>query len=205
MKEILQIGITGGIGSGKSLVCRIFQTLGIPVYDADSRAKALMTTDGILISAIRKEFSDLSYDAEGQLNRKYLGDMVFSDPVRLARLNELVHPRVALDYHTWIKAQSGSPYVLKEAALLFESGSHKQLDKIIVVVAPVELRVSRVLKRDAHRTSQQLYDIISRQMPEEDKMKRADYVLHNDERELLIPRVLKLDDEFRVLSASRSN
>ena len=136
MKTPLQIGITGGIGSGKSLVCRIFGQLGVPVYDADSHAKALMTTDGILVSQIKKEFGDLSYRADGSLNRKWLGDHVFSDQEQLEKLNALVHPRVAVDYERWVSQHQHEPYVLKEAALLFEAGSHRLLNKIIVVSAP---------------------------------------------------------------------
>src|SRR5690606_15476723 len=114
MRKPLQVGITGGIGSGKSLVCRIFQCLGISVYDADSRAKSLMTTDGILVSQIRKEFGDLAYHADGSLNRKHLGETVFNDPDRLELLNKLVHPRVGEDYRQWLEENSREVYVLKE-------------------------------------------------------------------------------------------
>lgn len=152
MASPFQIGITGGIGSGKSLVTRIFGHLGIPVYDADSHAKELMTTDGILVSQIRKEFGDLSYNPDGTLNRVYLGNTVFSDSKRLEILNRLVHPRVTLDYERWLKLHLKSKYVIKEAALLFEAGTAASLDKVVVVSAPEELRIKRVLKRDPHRT-----------------------------------------------------
>jgi dephospho-CoA kinase len=145
MHQPIQIGITGGIGTGKSLVCQIFHVLGVPVYDADSRAKKLMTTDGILIDQIKKEFGTLSYDEKGDLNRELLGKAVFNQPDKLARLNALVHPRVAYDYNQWINEQRGANYCLKEAALLFEAGSYQLLDKIIVVSASDELRIKRVL------------------------------------------------------------
>jgi dephospho-CoA kinase len=196
LKPALQIGITGGIGSGKSLVCRIFSCLGIPVYDADRRAKALMTTDGILMSQIRKEFGDLSYDEEGNLNRTFLASTVFPNAEKLDRLNSLVHPRVGEDYNNWYKSVGNTPYVLKEAALLFESGSFNQMDKVIVVFAPVELRVKRVLSRDPHRTADQVRDIIKRQWPAEESMKRADYIVTNDESELLILQVISLHQKF---------
>jgi dephospho-CoA kinase len=197
LEPALQIGITGGIGSGKSLVCRIFSCLGIPVYDADRRAKALMTTDGILISQIRKEFGDLSYDEEGNLNRAFLASTVFPNAEKLDRLNSLVHPRVGEDYNNWYKsAAAQAPYVLKEAALLFESGSFTKLDKVIVVFAPVELRVKRVLTRDPHRTADQVRDIIKRQWPSEEIMKRADFIVTNDESELLIPQIISLHQKF---------
>lgn len=196
MKAPLQIGVTGGIGSGKSLVCKIFQILGAPVYDADNRAKYLMTTDGILISQIRKEFGDLSFDKEGNLNRAFLSATVFSDPVKLERLNSLVHPRVGVDYEAWVNGFTHQPYVIKEAALLFEAGSYQSLDKIVAVYAPVGLRIERVLNRDAHRSRQQVEDIIQRQWPDEEKMKRADFVIYNDESRLIIPQVLELHQRF---------
>lgn len=196
MGKPLQIGITGGIGSGKSLVCKIFNALGTPTYDADSRAKMVMTTDGILVEAIKKEFGVLSYDAKGVLNRQHLANSVFSQPDKLKRLNELVHPRVAVDYEHWVSSQADVKYVLKEAALLFESGSYQSLDKIIVVTAPETLRVMRVLIRDPHRSAEQTKEIIRNQMEEEEKIKRADYVIVNDETTLLIPQVLNLHLQF---------
>ncbi len=195
MKKPLQIGITGGIGSGKSLVCRIFSLLGVPVYDADSRAKSLMTTDGILVSQIRKEFGVLSYRADGGVNREYLAEHVFNDPERLKLLNSLVHPRVGEDFNRWVREQR-SVYVLKEAALLFEAGSNTALNKIIVVSAPEELRISRTLQRDRHRTEQQVKDIIQNQLKEEEKLKLADYIVVNDESKPLIPQVLELHKQF---------
>jgi dephospho-CoA kinase len=187
-----QIGITGGIGTGKSLVCRIFQCFGVPVYDADSHAKELMTTDGILISNIKKEFGELSYNTDGSLNRNYLSLRVFNDAEQLSKLNQLVHPRVAIDYKRWVDKKVGAQYVLKEAALLFEAGSNQQLDKVIVVTAPETLRIQRVLKRDRHRTEAQVKSIVENQMPEEEKMRRADFIVSNDETVLLIPQVVEL-------------
>ncbi|HYF68085.1 MAG TPA: dephospho-CoA kinase [Ohtaekwangia sp.] len=192
----LQIGITGGIGSGKTIVCKIFQALGVPIYDADSRAKYLMTTDGILISQIRKEFGDLSYDSLGQVNRKYLAANVFANEEKLGRLNELVHPRAGEDYANWTRQHGGKNYVMKEAALLFETGTHQQLDKIVVVFSPLELRLKRIQSRDKHRTSSQIMDIINKQWPDEDKVNRADYVIYNNEHQLIIPQVLALHQEF---------
>ncbi len=190
----LQVGITGGIGSGKSLVCRVFSCLGVPVYDSDNRAKALMTTDGILISQIRKEFGDLSYDDHG-LNRSYLAEVVFGDQDKLEKLNKLVHPRVGADYTRWLSQQE-SPYILKEAALLYESGSYQQLNRVIMVYAGESVRIQRVLARDKHRTYQQVKDIIRQQWPDDEKKERADYVILNDESVLLIPQVLELHKGF---------
>ena len=195
MKKPLHIGITGGIGSGKSLACRIFNLLGAPVYDADSRAKSLMTTDGILVSQIKKEFGVLSYRADGGVNREFLAEHVFNNPEKLKVLNSLVHPRVGEDFKRWAEKQS-SAYILKEAALLFEAGSNKQLDKIIVVSAPEELRIQRVLQRDKHRTAEQVMDIIRNQLKDEEKLKLADYIIINDESKPLIPQVLELHKQF---------
>lgn len=199
MNKPLQVGITGGIGSGKSLVCRIFLCLGIPVYDADSHAKKLMTTDGILVSNIRKEFGELSYNTDGSLNRKYLSVTVFNDAKKLETLNSLVHPRVASDYAQWVNEHRHHPYVLKEAALLYEAGSYRQLDKIVVVTAPDELRIERVVRRDPHRSREQIRAIIGQQMSQEEKMKRADFVVDNGETTLLIPQVLGLHESFFAL------
>jgi dephospho-CoA kinase len=192
----LQIGITGGIGSGKSLICNIFRCLGVPVYDADSHAKELMTTDGILVSDIKKEFGVLSYSVDGGLNRNYLSKQVFNDPERLETLNKLVHPRVGVDFRKWVERKKRHPYILKEAALLYEVGSYESLDKVVVVYANEVLRIQRVLKRDPHRTADQVMAIIKNQMPEEEKLKRADFTILNDETVLLIPQVVSLHQRF---------
>lgn len=199
MDKPLQIGITGGIGSGKSLVCRIFRSLGISVYDADSHAKELMTTDGILISNIKKEFGELSYHGDGSLNRKYLSSTVFNDAGKLEKLNKMVHPRVGEDYLQWVNERRGQSYVIKEAALLFEAGSYKLLDKVMVVTAPDWLRIERVKQRDPQRTEEQIRTIIGNQMPQEEKMKLADFTIVNDESVLLIPQVLKLHARFQSI------
>lgn len=192
----LQIGITGGIGSGKSLICKIFRVLGAPAYDADTRAKYLMTTDGILVAQIKKEFGELSFDETGDLNRTYLGERVFQHPAQLAVLNSLVHPRVAEDYRHWVQRQPDVPYVIKEAALLFESGSYRGLDEVVVVSAPEPLRIARVMRRDPQRTREQIKDIIARQMPEEEKLANANVIIRNDETEAVIPQVLALHDRL---------
>lgn len=178
------------------MVCKIFHCLGVSVYDADSHAKELMTTDGILVSEIKKEFGVLSYNGDGSLNRSYLGKEVFNDSERLNTLNKLVHPRVGIHFKQWLDQKRNYPYVLKEAALLFESGTNQALDKVIVVHANEALRIQRVLKRDPHRTADQVLAIIKNQMPEEEKLSRADYVIQNDETTLIIPQVVALHHRF---------
>ena len=199
MKKPLQIGITGGIGSGKSTVCRIFSTLGIPVYDADSRAKSLMTTDGILVSQIKKEFGVLAFRSDGNPDREYLARTVFQDQEKLAKLNSLIHPRVAVDYDQWVSEQK-SDYVLKEAALLVEAKSYQALDKLILVHAPAEIRIKRVLQRDPQRTRQQVEDIIRNQLSDEEKLALADFNIVNDESRLVVPQVLELHEVFKSLT-----
>lgn len=155
-----------------------------------------MTTDGILISAIKKEFGDLSYHPDGALNRVYLGDHVFGDAAKLEKLNKLVHPRVAVDYANWLRQHGQFKYALKEAALLFEADAARFLDRIIVVTAPEELRIKRVLKRDPHRTVEQIKGIVENQMSEAEKLERADHIIVNDETKLVIPQVLSLHAIF---------
>ncbi|HPW62049.1 MAG TPA: dephospho-CoA kinase [Cyclobacteriaceae bacterium] len=200
MQKPIQIGITGGIGSGKSLVCKIFGVLGVPAYDADSRAKNLMTTDGILIDQIKKEFGSLSYDVKGGLNREFLSATVFSKQDKLKQLNALVHPRIAVDYKQWVEEHEENKYVLKEAALLFESGSYKELDKIIVVTAPKEIRIERVLARDNHRTKEDVEKIIQNQISEEEKEAKANFIIRNNESELIVPQVVDLHKRFNSMN-----
>lgn len=170
--------------------------MGAPLYDSDSRAKYVMTTDGILISNIKKEFGELSFRPDGSINRNYLSELVFPDTRRLGKLNELVHPRVAKDYQEWVAEHAGYGYVVKEAALLFESGSYKQLDHVILVVAPEEMRIERVVRRDPGRSPDQVREIIAQQLSDEEKMKLADTVVLNDESRLVIPQVVELHKRF---------
>jgi dephospho-CoA kinase len=191
----LRIGVTGGIGSGKSLVCKIFATLGAPTYDADSRARRLMTEDKVLVDQIKQKFGAQSYSG-GELNRDYLSKEVFNDTEKLKMLNSLVHPRVAIDSEKWMKENVKAKYLIKEAALLYESGSNKTLDKIIVVTAPEDMRVKRVVARDKSKTNADVLKIIHNQMSEDEKVELADFIIRNDESELVVPQVLKLHERF---------
>ncbi|SFQ31124.1 dephospho-CoA kinase [Hymenobacter arizonensis] len=195
---MLRIGITGGIGSGKSIVSRLFHALGVPIYDADTRARWVMENDAELREQLSAAFGPTTYDAAGRLNRPVLAGTVFNNPALLAQLNSLVHPHVGTDFERWATAQQQArhPYVLKEAALLFEAGSYRQLDRIITVFAPVAVREARVLRRDPHRSPADVQAIMAKQLSEEEKMNRADYVLTNDEVLPLLPQVLALHTEF---------
>lgn len=194
---MLKIGLTGGIGSGKSTVAKIFETLGIPVYYADAEAKRLMNSSETLKKAIRQHFGDAAYEKD-QLNRKYLADIVFNNPEKLELLNALIHPETINDAAQWMQQQS-APYCIKEAALLFESGAAENLDFVVGVYAPQALRIKRVMKRDGF-TEAEIMKRISRQINEEMKMKLCDFVITNNEQELLIPQVLKLHQHFSGLS-----
>lgn len=199
-----QVGITGGIGAGKSLICKLFQLLGIPIYDADSRAKWLMSNDAGLKKAIQQAFGKESYDAEGALNRRYLANQVFAKgEEQVKRLNSLVHPRVGEDSQEWAKEQLGkAPYVLREAALLFESGGYKQMQRNITVFAPIDLRVARVRQRDPQRSEEEVRQIIGKQWSEEQRQQLADYTLYNDESQMLIPQVLTLHEQLITLATT---
>jgi dephospho-CoA kinase len=194
----LLVGLTGGIGSGKTTIAKIFAILGIPIYYADERAKWLMAFDEELKQEILTHVGPESYSEDGSLNRGYLAGTVFSDEEKVKTINSLVHPAVKKDFEKWV-GQQNSPYVLKEAALLFETGSYKDLDKTINVSAPLKIRVTRVLMRDLHRTEKQVNDIIDKQIPDEEKNNRADYVIKNAENKLLIPQVLKIHSELLEL------
>ncbi len=202
---MVRIGLTGGIGSGKTTVARIFETLGIPVYYADDAAKRLMNTDEELKAAITRHFGTDSY-ANGELNRKYLASVVFNDKEKLELLNSLTHPATIRDAEEWTQqlAESGPqgpaggqspPYIIKEAALLFESGAAEHLDSIIGVYAPQHMRVQRVMQRDGLPAAE-VMKRISRQIDEEMKMKLCDHIISNNEQEMLIPQVLKLHRQF---------
>lgn len=191
---MLKIGITGGIGSGKSIICRIFNVLGIPVYDADSAAKDIMVSDKALIQAIKGTFGQEAYHEDGSLDREYLAKRVFHDEAELKKLNQLVHPVVIQAAEDWVKQQD-SPYTLKEAALLFESGSYKKNDFNILVTAPVDIRVRRVMMRDKV-SSEQVHARMANQLSDDEKYKLTDYVIINDGVTAVIPQVLRLHAEF---------
>jgi len=197
LNRMLKIGITGCIGSGKSTVVEIFAQLGIPVYNADFRAKFLMEKSPTVIAKIKNLFGDHAYKADGILNRKFIADKVFSDTALLTQLNEIVHPAVFTDFEEWCNTFTDKKYVVKEAALMFESISHTQLDKIIVVTAPEVLRINRTIKRD-HVSSEDVIKRMKNQFTQEKKLSLADYEIKNDENELLIPQVLELHHKFSV-------
>jgi dephospho-CoA kinase len=192
---MLKIGITGNIGCGKTTVSKIFEILGIPVLYADDAAKNVMVNDPELIEGIKREFGTASYFDDGSLNRKHIAGIVFNDEKQLIKLNSLVHPAVFRAFDTWAAQITDAPYVMKEAALLFESDSYKMCDQTIMVTAPLELRISRVMQRDG-LTREEILSRDARQFSEEKKIALADFVIRNDDSELLIPQVLALHEKF---------
>jgi dephospho-CoA kinase len=191
---VLSVGLTGGIGSGKTTVAHVFETLGIPVYYADTEAKRIMNEDAELKEAIIKNFGSASYK-KGELDRAYLSQIVFNDSYKLDVLNSLVHPATIRDADLWMKNQN-SPYVIKEAALLFESGAAGHLDYVIGVYAPSEMRIKRVMQRDGV-SREEILKRIKSQMDENIKMKLCDFVITNDESELVVSQVLKIHEQLR--------
>ena len=193
---MLKIGITGGIGSGKTTVCKVFETLGIPVFYADTVAKQIMITDEILVKGVKDAFGEESYTDNGALNNKHIAAIVFNDAAKLAKLNELVHPAVFRAFDNWVKDVPASvPFILKEAALLFESGSYHMCDKNILVIAPEEIRLQRVMQRDGV-TAEQVKARMDKQMSDEEKLKLADYTIYNNETDSLVLQVIRLNQMF---------
>jgi dephospho-CoA kinase len=190
---MLKIGLTGGIGSGKTTVARIFEVLGIPVYYADEAAKNLMNSDPQLKQQIMQRFGTAVYK-EGKLDRHFLGSLVFSDTEKLRQLNEIVHPATQKDAAHWMSLQT-TPYAIKEAALIFEAGLRPDFDYVIGVTAPESLRISRVIKRD-QSSREKVLDRIRQQMNEEEKMKLCDFVIVNDEKEAVLPQTIRVHESL---------
>ncbi|HSY61554.1 MAG TPA: dephospho-CoA kinase [Cytophaga sp.] len=197
---MFKIGITGGIGTGKSTVCRIFSILGVPVYDADSRAKWLTENDAIIREGLITTFGTNVFDGT-VLNRPYLASVAFADEAKTNALNAIIHPAVGRDFVDWVKVQS-TPYVIKEAALFYEADTAREMNEMIVVTSPTTLRIARVLQRDAHRNEKQIRDIMNRQLPDAEKIELADHVIFNDEEHLLIPQILRLHEHFLLKALS---
>lgn len=192
---MIKVGITGGIGSGKTTVCKIFEVLGVPVYYADDRAKELITTDETLIKKIKKLLGEDVYDSQNNINKKRIAAVVFNFPEVLEQYNAIVHPAVFEDAEKWMRRHQQFDYILEEAALLFETGTYQKLDTIICVTAPLEVRIERIKKRDG-LTEEEILSRISNQMPEEEKIALSDYVIYNDGSTPLIRQVLRIHEKL---------
>lgn len=185
---IVKLGITGGIGAGKSMVCRVLEVLGVPVYYADDRAKWLMNHQPKLKQSIALLFGTKSY-REGVLDNRFIAERIFTNQDLIKQMNTLVHPAVKQDFKEWCVTQS-KKIVAKETALLFETGSYKELDQSWLVTCPIDKRIKRVKKRDPSRSDQEILGIIEKQWNDEEKLPLADIILANDDEQLLIPQVL---------------
>lgn len=192
---MFQVGLTGGIGSGKTLICSIFEKLQVPVYYADTEAKRLMNSDPGLKKQILELFGEQAY-MEGQLNRKYLAELLFGDAVLLAKTNALVHPVVREDFKSWSHRQKDVPYVMEEAAILFESDAYKELDRTVLVYAPEELRIRRVMERDGC-DRESVLKRMKHQLSEEKKKELADHILINDGEQMLLYQVIELHNKLK--------
>ena len=196
---MLKVGITGGIGSGKSTISAVFVYLGVPCYNADTRSKWISNNHKEVVKEIESEFGKQAY-INGEMNRPYIASIVFSNKEKLAVLNQIIHPRVAEDYQLFCEKHKDAPYTLKEAAIMFESGTNKTMDKVILVVADKETRIKRVMQRDAISRN----EVISRmdkQMSDEEKLKLADFVIDNNGVELIIPQVLAIHAQLKELKS----
>lgn len=184
-----KIGITGGIGSGKSIVSRILQLMGYPVYSSDQRAKEIMHENQALIRSLKELFGEEAY-LDSELNRPYIAAQIFQDDSKRTAMNQLVHPAVREDFQQWASRQK-SPILFQESALLFETGNYKSFDAVILVSAPEEIRMKRIKERD-HLTDEQVQSRFNAQMPEEEKMKLTNLVIQNDGNHLLVPQILEV-------------
>ncbi len=187
---MLKIGLTGGIGSGKSFVCNLFAQLGIPIYNSDERGKYLMANSHEVKEAILNLLGKEAYK-DGALNRNHIASVVFNDPKLLNKLNNIVHPAVFKDFNHWcsIQEKENPAFILKEAAILFESGAYKKLDKIILITAPEHVRIERVMERDGI-SEDAVRNRIKNQTPTEDLIPLTDFIIRNDDKELILPQII---------------
>ena len=175
---MLKVGITGGIGSGKSTVSSFFSVMGVPVYDSDKRAKYLMQHDNSIIGTIKKEFGERSY-LNNQLNRSYIAEIVFKNESKLKQLNSIIHPAVRTDFNIWLSQNSNAKFVIKEAAIMIESGAYKEMDKLIVVNAKRDQKIKRIKKRD-HLSLEDIENRIQNQLSDEIRNQYADFIIENN-------------------------
>ena len=197
---MLNVGLTGGIGSGKTIASKIFEVLGIPVYQADIAAKSLMESNPILKNQLIEHFTENAF-VDGKLNRKYIADIIFNDKEKLHLINSLVHPYTIQDGIEWMKKQT-TPYAIKEAALIFESGTQSNFDYIIGISSPQSMRLNRTIKRD-NTNRELILEKMEHQLDEQVKMKLCDFVLQNDEKTLLTTQVIAVHEKLIALSKAQ--
>ena len=192
----LKIGITGGIGSGKTIVCEIFKLLGIPVFQADFVAGKLINSDAVIRSELISRYGNDIYQTDRKVNREKLAGIIFNDDAELEKVNKIIHPVVRNEFMNWVKNQEAE-YVIHEAAILFESGFYKMMDAAILVTAPEEMRIERVIKRNG-LTRENVVSRIAKQWPDSEKRKFATFELINDNKSLLIPQIIEIDNKIKI-------
>lgn len=194
---MLKIGITGGIGSGKTIIAHVFEILGVPVFYSDAVAKNLLSQDKNVKHQIINIFGEALLSDKNEIDKNLLSKIVFSDKEKLAKLNSIIHPEVKKVFENWLKEQTktNTKYILKEAALLFEAGTYKELDKIITVIAPKDLRIKWVMKRD-NITAEAIIKRMENQWTDDEKIKLSDFIIQNDDKTLLLPQILKIHNKL---------
>ncbi len=191
------IGITGGIGSGKTTVCNVFSLLGIPVFEADGEARRLMNSNNKIKKALLGLFGEKAYTAGGQLNRQLVASVIFQNNKIRTKVNELVHPWVRKEFHKWLEWKKHYPYVIYEAAILFETGFYEEMDYSILVTAPEKQRISRIMQRNGI-TEPKVRERMKSQWPEEKKKKVADLCLENDNKNMILPDIIRIDKNLKT-------
>lgn len=198
---MIKVGLTGGIGSGKTFVSKVFLKLGIPVLYADELAKSIVSQNSKVHQQISAEFGEEFFIPTGELNNSKLGDLVFEDSQKLNQLNKIVHPVVAKETNAWFTDQ-GTDYAIKEAAILFESGAYEELDKTIIVTSPIQLRIKRLLSREGMNETK-AHNIMDKQWSDDRKIRLADFHIINDEKTLLLPQILSIHKKLLELNDSK--
>jgi dephospho-CoA kinase len=191
---MIRVGITGGIGSGKSWICQIFIRLGIPVYHADDAARMITENDGAIRQDLISLLGNDIYSGKS-LNRSKMAEMIFNDQELLKKVNHIIHPRVVSDFQNWCQAMAGFPYVIQESAILFESELYRMFDFIVLVTAPEEVRFRRVITRNG-MTIEKIHSIMKNQLPEKEILVRSHLILRNDDKNLVLPPILKFHREL---------
>lgn len=196
MKPI-QLGITGGIGSGKSVVCAILKTLGFPVFNSDLESRMLLSNNPKVVKNVKQLLGNAAYLTDSQPDRKYIAEQVFQNGELLNQLNSILHPEVRVAYQSWVASRLHHRLVVKEAAIMFESGAWVDLDHIVAVVAPLPLRINRIMQRD-HKTEAEIMLVVNRQMAENELIQRSNRIIVNDDQQLIMPQILQMLEELSV-------
>lgn len=191
---MIKVAVTGGIGSGKSIVCKVFQHLGIPVFNADEVAKQLIISQQNIKEGLKALFGASVYRSDGSIDRKMLADIIFNNQLALQKVNQLIHPVVYQAFQSWAKAQC-SNYVIQEAAVIFENKHHDRFDVIVTVTAPLEVKIRRCIERD-HSTRDDVLSRMKQQLPDEYKIEHSDFVITNDDQQLILPQIIAINKKL---------